>query len=193
MPPWGWPAAPVAAPTPPQVWHCYMLNATTRATYVGVTVDLNHRLRQHNAEIKGGASATTTVVKALQKRNKEAGITAIVRPWQRMLHVRGFPSQGEVLRFEWRWKNLTKAESRKTDPVVRRYRALRRLLSLEKATALGQLYSGYTAPLEVICETEHATAWWNEATDGLMVTPFGNDGRATTIVPFTAAVIVPKT
>lgn len=36
---------------------------TDNATYVGATVDLNRRLRQHNGEIKGGAHATTSKVK----------------------------------------------------------------------------------------------------------------------------------
>jgi hypothetical protein len=32
-----------------------LLNKTGKCTYVGATIDLNHRLRQHNGEIKGGA------------------------------------------------------------------------------------------------------------------------------------------
>ena len=40
-------------------WCLYMLtNPTQRRTYVGITVDFNRRLRQHNGELKGGARAT---------------------------------------------------------------------------------------------------------------------------------------
>ena len=44
-------------------YYVYLLESTSHATYVGATVDLEHRLRQHNGEIKGGASATTMKVK----------------------------------------------------------------------------------------------------------------------------------
>ena len=36
----------------------YLLESSDKATYVGATVDLNRRLRQHNCELKGGAIAT---------------------------------------------------------------------------------------------------------------------------------------
>ena len=36
----------------------YLLVSTSGSTYVGATVDLTRRLRQHNKEIKGGAHAT---------------------------------------------------------------------------------------------------------------------------------------
>jgi predicted GIY-YIG superfamily endonuclease len=40
----------------------YLLLSSDNSTYVGATVDLERRLRQHNSEIKGGAVATTTKV-----------------------------------------------------------------------------------------------------------------------------------
>ena len=36
----------------------YLLESTNHSTYVGATVNLNNRLRQHNGEIKGGAKYT---------------------------------------------------------------------------------------------------------------------------------------
>jgi len=41
-----------------------LLSSATRGqqTYIGATVDLDHRLRQHNKEIKGGAHATSIQV-----------------------------------------------------------------------------------------------------------------------------------
>jgi predicted GIY-YIG superfamily endonuclease len=40
----------------------YLLESTNQSTYVGATVDLTKRLRQHNKEIKGGAVATSIKV-----------------------------------------------------------------------------------------------------------------------------------
>ena len=75
--------------------YVYLLLATPNrnATYVGATVDLERRLRQHNKEIKGGATATSTrVIK---------GDT-----WIRAAYVQGFPDWQAALQFEWRWKQF---------------------------------------------------------------------------------------
>ncbi len=37
---------------------CYCLVSETGKTYVGFTVNVDRRLRQHNAELQGGARAT---------------------------------------------------------------------------------------------------------------------------------------
>jgi hypothetical protein len=63
----------------------YLLVSSDNATYVGATVDLNHRLRQHNKEIKGGAHATSSRV------NKG-------HIWTRACHVAGFPDWPAALR-----------------------------------------------------------------------------------------------
>ena len=52
----------------------YLLEATNKSTYIGATVDLTKRLRQHNKEIKGGAVATSIKV---QKGEQ----------WTRICHV----------------------------------------------------------------------------------------------------------
>ena len=72
-------------------WHCYMLQSTDGSrTYVGATVNPDRRLRQHNGEISGGARATKG------------------RAWTRHFLVGGFSDEREALRFEWRWKWLTR-------------------------------------------------------------------------------------
>lgn len=61
-----------------------------RKTYVGATVNPERRLRQHNGEICGGARATKG------------------RTWVRRFLVGGFADERAALRFEWRWKYLTR-------------------------------------------------------------------------------------
>ena len=57
-------------------------------TYVGATLDVDRRLRQHNGELAGGARATSMVPGG----------------WYRVCYVSGFENQREALRFEWWWK-----------------------------------------------------------------------------------------
>jgi predicted GIY-YIG superfamily endonuclease len=59
-------------------------------TYVGATIDPARRLRQHNGELTGGARATSG------------------RRWARRFLVGGFTDERAALRFEWRWKYLTR-------------------------------------------------------------------------------------
>ena len=78
-------------------WSVYCIVSTTsRKTYIGASVDVNRRLRQHNGELKGGARATHWG-----------------RPWLRVCHVQGFPSERTALQFEWRWKSLSTTGSRR--------------------------------------------------------------------------------
>ena len=130
--------------------YVYLLLATPRrdATYVGATVDLDRRLRQHNKEIKGGATATS--IRVLK------GDT-----WIRAAHVSGFPDWQAALQFEWRWKQLSRKLPAKMDPLLRRMKALKELLSLERSTTKAKAYSEWPAPPEVHCETEEAAKFYN--------------------------------
>jgi structure-specific endonuclease subunit SLX1 len=94
------------------MWYCYMLEALggNAKTYVGATVNPDRRLRQHNGELVGGARAT-------------AG-----RKWARRFLVGGFADERAALRFEWRWKWLTRQAPGDTW-MERRMHALSLLLS----------------------------------------------------------------
>ena len=119
--------------------YVYLLLATPfrNATYVGATVDLDRRLRQHNKEIKGGATATSIrVIK---------GDT-----WIRAAYVQGFPDWQAALQFEWRWKQLSRKLPTNMDPLLRRMKALKELLSLERPTSKAKAYSEWECSPEVI-------------------------------------------
>lgn len=123
--------------------YVYLLVSTSGNTYVGATVDLNRRLRQHNKEIKGGAHATG--VKVAQGES-----------WTRVAHVSGFPDWQATLQFEWRWKHLSRKYHLKMNPLERRMAALKDLLALERPTSKALAYSEWPAPPEVHLETEDA-------------------------------------
>ena len=117
----------------------YLLESTNHATYVGATVNLDHRLRQHNGEIKGGARATSMKVK-----NGET--------WRRVCYVEGFPSWSECLKFEWAWKFYSRKLSIKLFPLERRKQALKTLLSREKSTSKAIPFSEWAKPINVVWE-----------------------------------------
>ena len=106
--------------------YVYLLESTNHATYVGATVDLNRRLRQHNKEIKGGAHATSAKVKKGEI-------------WTRRCYVEGFPDWKAALQFEWAWKFYSRKLSSALFPMERRKRALDKLLSFR--TSHKQSYS----------------------------------------------------
>jgi len=81
-----------------------------RKTYVGATVDPYRRLRQHNGILSGGARATKG------------------RAWKRVFLIGGFVEEKAALRFEWRWKYLTRQAPGDTF-LERRSHALSLLLS----------------------------------------------------------------
>jgi structure-specific endonuclease subunit SLX1 len=126
----------------------YLLVSTNDRTYVGATVDLERRLRQHNKEIKGGAHATS-----IQVLKGEV--------WTRAAHVSGFPDWQAALQFEWRWKQLSRKLPLKMNPLERRIKALKELLALERPTSKAISYKEWTTPPEVHLETEEAEKIYN--------------------------------
>ena len=127
--------------------YVYLLVSTNGNTYVGATVDLNRRLRQHNKEIKGGAHATGIKV-------------AQGEIWTRAAHVSGFPTWQSALQFEWRWKQLSRKYPLNMNPLERRINALKDLLALERPTSKALSYLEWAAPPEVHCEIDDTAAFY---------------------------------
>jgi structure-specific endonuclease subunit SLX1 len=125
----------------------YLLLSSDNSTYVGATVDLERRLRQHNKEIKGGAHATGAKV--------EKGET-----WIRACHVEGFPDWQAALQFEWRWKQLTRKLTISLDPLKRRMIALKQLLELERPTTKAKAYSEWPNKPNVVLEDDEARKYY---------------------------------
>uniref|UniRef100_A0A6C0DFF6 GIY-YIG domain-containing protein n=1 Tax=viral metagenome TaxID=1070528 RepID=A0A6C0DFF6_9ZZZZ len=127
----------------------YLLVSTDNATYVGATVDLDRRLRQHNKEIKGGAHATGAKV--------GKGET-----WERACHVAGFPDWQAALQFEWRWKQLSRKLPASMFPLERRMKALKQLLALERPTSKAKPYTEWGSLPQVNLETQDAHLYYNK-------------------------------
>jgi len=100
----------------------YCLEATNKSTYIGATIDLDRRLKQHNKELSGGAKATSNKV-----INGEI--------WRRHCYVSGFPTWQAALQFEWRWKQISRKLPQSMLPIDRRMKALEQLLDFEKSTS----------------------------------------------------------
>jgi len=94
-------------------WYCYCLVSSGGATYIGATVDVDRRLRQHKGELAGGARATRAKV--------AAGET-----WRRHCYVGPF-TKHDALSFEWHWKHVSKKQ--RGGALERRIAALNSLLA----------------------------------------------------------------
>jgi structure-specific endonuclease subunit SLX1 len=132
------------------MYYVYLLLCSNNATYVGATVDLDRRLRQHNKEIKGGAIATTSKI--------NRGET-----WIRACHIAGFPDWKAALQFEWRWKQLSRQISdKKLKPLEKRMNALKTLLALERPTTKAIPYGEWPTPPNVVLEDDEARQYYNQ-------------------------------
>ena len=117
----------------------YLLLSSDNATYVGATVDLDRRLRQHNKELKGGAHATGVKV--------EKGET-----WIRAAHVKNFPDWQAALQFEWRWKQISRKLPPKMLPLERRLVAVNMLLKMDRPTTKAKAYIEWAVAPELMLE-----------------------------------------
>ena len=101
----------------------YLLStARSRRTYVGATVDLSRRLRQHNGELCGGA-----------RRTSASG------PWSVDCYVSGFRNWREALQFEHAWRRAGRSVRRWDVPG--RKRALELLMARERWSSTSPLAS----------------------------------------------------
>jgi len=125
----------------------YLLLSTDNSTYVGATIDLDRRLRQHNKEIKGGAIATGAKVSNGQI-------------WVRVAHVANFPDWQAALQFEWRLKQLSRKISLSVNPLHRRMIALKQLLKLERPTSKAKAYTEWTELPKVVLEDDEARKYY---------------------------------
>ena len=120
--------------------YVYFIESSNGYTYIGATVNLDKRIRQHNKEISGGAVATTNMV--------EKG-----EIWSYYCYVENFPSYNEALKFEWRWKQISRIIQKKKPfmkPREKRIEALNQLLNLDKPTSKAMLYSEWEKPPNIV-------------------------------------------
>ena len=130
-------------------FYVYLLVSTKGATYVGATIDLERRLRQHNKEIAGGAHATGVKVAQGEK-------------WTRAAHISGFPDWQAALQFEWRFKQLSRKLPANMVPLERRLCALKTLIELPQSTSAAKPYAEWPSPPEVHLETEDADIYYKK-------------------------------
>ncbi len=90
----------------------YLLLSSDNSTYVGATVDLERRLRQHNGELSGGAKYTKG------------------RKWEFAAYLSGFPDKIIALQCEWKIKH-----SHKKSGMEGRIEALQNIFLLDKLTS----------------------------------------------------------
>lgn len=125
-------------------WSCYCLKATNNKTYIGVSVDIERRLRQHNRELVGGAKYTGSA-----------------EGWRRVCFVHGFPTHRDALQFEWKWKHLSRKAPGQTS-LDRRLSALQTLVSLEQPTKSATPFSAFPSPLQIFAEDSKVWNWFQD-------------------------------
>ena len=121
-------------------FYVYFIQSSNGSTYIGATINLDKRIRQHNKEIKGGATATSIKVNSGEI-------------WSYVCYVENFPSWNEALKFEWRWKQLSRQIQKSNPsqkPIERRLEALDKLLKLERPTSKAMAYSEWVVKPNVI-------------------------------------------
>jgi structure-specific endonuclease subunit SLX1 len=119
------------------MWSVYLLQQLNGSrTYVGATLDVDRRLRQHNGELSGGAKATSG------------------SSWKRICYIANFPNERSALQFEWAWKHTSKKQS--GNAVQRRIKAMLELFGCEKPTSKADDYQTYVHDLAVMWEEDNS-------------------------------------
>lgn len=107
--------------------YVYLLQSGKK-TYVGATVNIKRRLRQHNGEIIGGAKYT---------RHSQ---------WNVVAYISGFPTWTDALQFEWKWKQLSR-KSQSTNSLQKRLEALNILITSDRSTSTSTPFVNWETPL----------------------------------------------
>lgn len=77
------------------MWHCYLLFSKSKnRTYIGITNNLDKRIKQHNQELSGGAKATK-----------------ISQDWQYQKTIQ-VQDKSTALSIEYQWKKVSGLEKR---------------------------------------------------------------------------------
>ena len=126
----------------PSEWSCYCLISTNNKTYIGISLNIERRLRQHNRELVGGAKYTGTA-----------------QGWKRVCFVHGFPTHRDALQFEWKWKYLSRKAPGQTS-LERRLSALETLVSQEQSTLHATPFSAFSSPLQIFAEDPKVWNWF---------------------------------
>lgn len=108
------------------IWFCYVLYSLRPDytwTYIGMTNDLHHRLRQHNGEIVGGAKKTLKG-----------------RPWAHVCYISGLETKSIAQQLEWRLQHPGGKPGKKRGPKTKQdisyqLKVLEKVLNLDKWTA----------------------------------------------------------
>lgn len=114
----------------------YLLCDANGRTYIGATVDLRRRLRQHNGELVGGARRTS--------RPGSCG------SWRVSAVVAGFDQWRDALRFEYAWRRTCRRP--RGFGVAWRMRGLQALMAKPRWSSTSPLAS--TVPLVVHTEDD---------------------------------------
>ena len=70
-------------------YYCYFLiSHKSNRTYIGITNNLENRIKQHNGKIKGGAKSTQS------------------SSWNYHTVIGNFKNKSESMSFEWYWKHI---------------------------------------------------------------------------------------
>lgn len=118
------------------MYYVYCLESVRHKTYIGATVDVDRRLRQHNREIKGGAKATQN------------------HTWSRVCYISHFPNWISALQFEWRWKNISRKQT--GTQLEKKMKGLYHMFQLTKPTRKAIPYYEWDYRPVVMWENDHA-------------------------------------
>lgn len=115
--------------------YCLASVGPSPETYIGATVDVRHRLRQHCGEIAGGAERKTLKWTRIWKATP-----GCADQWFMLRHVTGFPTWRAALQFESAWQRILGRRKKGTDALLN---ALHTLLARPSASKCGMPFADY--------------------------------------------------